>query len=258
MRWLPAAQPPPGVVLPMIAALAAPVPRRQPPASVPDPAAVDLLLETAFTTFRAGFLASQVAAMMRSRASDPVAIEQINRREVAAHRAEAAASAGLARQAHLADAIEIASSPGLTDTVREVTAELQAIPVNDLGLRRHSTSVRVPADQVKTVPGRLHGKPGVARRHEVLPQHGVPDRRPDAAEAAGARPRPDRSASQRDPDQPPRQRRAPPVDRPVPGRAGGGQNRRFTRSGPSCRGSTSPKDFTGSPSATGYPMKNPW
>jgi hypothetical protein len=140
---------PPGVVLPMIAALAAPVPRRQPPASVPDPAAVDLLLETAFTTFRAGFLASQVAAMMRSRASDPVAIEQINRREVAAHRAEAAASAGLARQAHLADAIEIARARGLTDTVREVTAELQAIPVNDLGLRRHSTSVRVPADQVE-------------------------------------------------------------------------------------------------------------
>ena len=79
----------PGVVLPMIAALAAPVPRRQPPASVPDPATVDLLLETALTTFRAGFLASQVAAMIRARASDPVAIEQINRREVAAHRAEA-------------------------------------------------------------------------------------------------------------------------------------------------------------------------
>jgi hypothetical protein len=139
----------PGVVLPMIAALAAPVPRRQPPASVPAPAAVDLLLETAFTTFRAGFLASQVAAMMRARASDPVAIEQINRQEVAAHRAEAAASAGLARQAHLADAIEIARARGLTDLVREVTAELQAIPFRDLGLRRHSTSVRVPADQVE-------------------------------------------------------------------------------------------------------------
>lgn len=67
--------------------------------------------------------------MMRSRASDPVAIEQINRREVAAHRAEAAASAGLARQAHLADAIEIARARELTDVVREVTAELQAIPV---------------------------------------------------------------------------------------------------------------------------------
>ena len=144
----------PGVVLPMIAALAAPVPRRQPSASVPDPATVDLLLETAFTTFRAGFLASQVAAMMRARASDPVAIEQINRREVAAHRAEAKASAGLARQAHLADAIEIARARGLTDLVREVTAELQAIPVRDLGLRRHSTSVRVPADQVERF---LHG-----------------------------------------------------------------------------------------------------
>jgi hypothetical protein len=92
--------------------------------------------------------------MMRSRTSDPVTIEQINRREVAAHRAEAAASAGLARQAHLADAIEIARARGLSDVVREVTAELQAIPVNDLGLRRHSTSVRVPADQVERF---LHG-----------------------------------------------------------------------------------------------------
>jgi hypothetical protein len=35
-----------------------------------------------------------------------------------------------------------------------VTAELQAIPVKDLGLRRHSTSVRVPADQVERF---LHG-----------------------------------------------------------------------------------------------------
>jgi hypothetical protein len=144
----------PSVVLPMIAALAAPAARRQPPASVPDAAVVDLLLETAFTTFRAGFLASQVAAMMRACASDPVAIELINRREVAAHRAEAAASAGLARQAHLAGAIEIARARGLTDVVREVTAELQAIPVKDLGLRRHSTSVRVPADQVERF---LHG-----------------------------------------------------------------------------------------------------
>ena len=38
--------------------------------------------------------------------------------------------------------------------VREVTAELQAIPVRDLGLRRHSTSIRVPADQVERF---LHG-----------------------------------------------------------------------------------------------------
>lgn len=139
----------PGVVLPMIAALAAAPTRRQPPATIPDPAVVDLLLETAFTTFTAGFLASQVAAMMRARTSDPVKIEQINRREVSAYRAEAAASAGLARQAHLTQAIEIARARGLMDVVREITAELQAIPVGDLGLRSHSTSVRVPSDQVE-------------------------------------------------------------------------------------------------------------
>lgn len=139
----------PGVVLPMMAALAVPATARQPLASVPDTAAVDLLLETAFTTFKAGYLASQVAAMMRARTSDPAVIEQINQREVSAHRAEAAASGGLARQSHLAHAIEIAKARGLTDTVREVTAELQAIPVKELGLKRHSTSVRVPADQVE-------------------------------------------------------------------------------------------------------------
>lgn len=86
---------------------------------------------------------------MRARTSDPVVTEQINRREVSAHRAEAAASAGLARQAHLAQAIEIARARGLTDMVREMTAERQAIPVRDLGLKSHSTSVRVPADQVE-------------------------------------------------------------------------------------------------------------
>jgi hypothetical protein len=139
----------PGVVLPMIAALAASALRRQPPASVPDAAAVDLLLETAFSTFKDGYLASQLAAMMRARTSDPAVIEQINRREVSAHRAEAASSAGLARQAHLAQAVEIARARGLTDMVREVIAELQAIPVKDLGLRSHSTSVRVPPDQIE-------------------------------------------------------------------------------------------------------------
>ena len=144
----------PGVVLPMIAALAASALRRQPPASVPDAAAVDLLLETAFTTFNDGYLASQIAAMMRARTSDPAVIEQINRREVSAHRAEAASSAGLARQMHLAQAIETARARGLTDLVREVTAELQAIPVKDLGLKSHSTSVRVPPDQVERF---LHG-----------------------------------------------------------------------------------------------------
>ncbi len=139
----------PGVVLPMIAALAASALRRQPPAGVPDAAAVDLLLETAFTTFKDGYLASQIAAMMRARTSDPAVIEQINRREVPAHRAEAASSAGLARQMNLAQAVETARARGLTDLVREVTAELQAIPVKDLGLKSHSTSVRVPPDQVE-------------------------------------------------------------------------------------------------------------
>jgi len=139
----------PGVVLPMIAAVAAPAARRQPPGSVPDPAVLDLLLEAAFARFPDGHLASQMAAMMRARTRDPVRIEEISRREVSAHLAEAVSSAGLARQMHLGQAIEIARAHGLTDLVRQATAELQSIPVTDLGLRRHSTSVRVPPDQVE-------------------------------------------------------------------------------------------------------------
>jgi hypothetical protein len=50
---------------------------------------------------------------------------------------------------HLSQAVEIARARGLTDMVREVTAELQAIPVKDLGLKSHSTSVRVPPDQLE-------------------------------------------------------------------------------------------------------------
>jgi Domain of unknown function (DUF4209) len=139
----------PGVVLPMIAALAAPPIRRQPPASVPNDSAIDQLLETAFITFKDGYLASQMAVMMRARTSDPAEIERINRREVSAYRVEASSSAGLARQAHLAQAVEIARARGLADLVKEVTAELQAIPIKDLGLKSHSTSVRVPPDQVE-------------------------------------------------------------------------------------------------------------
>jgi hypothetical protein len=144
--------PRPGYVLPMIAAVAAKPTRAQQdraPETIPDSATVDRLLEAAFTTFTADYLASQITSLMRARTSDPAEIEEINRREVPAHLTAAAATAGMARQFHLQHAIKTARSRGLPDLVRQATAELQQIPVKDLGLKRSSSSIRVPRDQVE-------------------------------------------------------------------------------------------------------------
>jgi hypothetical protein len=117
--------------------------------SVPDSAAVSRLLETAFAIFNESYLASQIAALARARTSDPAEIEAINRREVAAHLAEAATATGMAKQFHLQQAIIIARSRGLPDLVRLATADLQRIPVKDLGLKTMSSSVRIPRDQLE-------------------------------------------------------------------------------------------------------------
>jgi hypothetical protein len=124
---LSAGQPKAGVVLPVLAAVAARPAREQEeqaPKTMTDPAAISRLSEAAFAAFKASFLASQVALIMRARASDAAEIEQINRREIAAYQAEAAGSNGLI-QTHLLDAIRIARDRGLTDLARQITAERQ-------------------------------------------------------------------------------------------------------------------------------------
>jgi Domain of unknown function (DUF4209) len=142
----------PGVVLPMLAAVAAKPTRsqvKQAPESILDPVAVGRLLDTALVTFKDGYLASQIASLMRGRTDDPAEIEKIDRREVAAYLDEADASSGMAKQSHLQNAINISRARGLTDLARQATAQLQAIPVKDLGLKRSSSSIRVPRDQVE-------------------------------------------------------------------------------------------------------------
>jgi hypothetical protein len=142
----------PGAVLPMIAAVAAKPTRgqaRQAPQTVPDPVMVGALLDTAFRAYPDSYLASQVASMMRAQTSDPAQLEAISRREVGAYLAEAAATTGMARQMHLQGAIKIARDRGITDLARQATAELQAIPVKDLGLKRSSSTIRVPRDQIE-------------------------------------------------------------------------------------------------------------
>ncbi|HUZ25377.1 MAG TPA: hypothetical protein VMV07_16600 [Streptosporangiaceae bacterium] len=99
----------------MIAAVAAKPVRdqaRQAPEAIPDPVAVGQLLDTAFATYRAGYLASQITSLMRARTDDPAAVAEIGRREVTAHLDEAEASSGLAKQSHLQEAIRIARERG--------------------------------------------------------------------------------------------------------------------------------------------------
>jgi hypothetical protein len=115
----------------------------------PEPSIVSQLLETAFVTFTDGYLASQIASMMRSRTDDAAVLEEISRQEVAAYLAEADASTGMAKQTHLQNAIKIARARGLTDMARQATAQLQAIPVKELGLKSSSWSIRMPRDQVE-------------------------------------------------------------------------------------------------------------
>jgi hypothetical protein len=136
-----------GIALPMLAAAAA-KPTRKQAREAPEPAqyqeSVSRLLETAFTVFHLGFQVSYVAEMMRGRAGDAADLERINRREVEAYLAQAAATTGLARQSHLQDAARIARDRGFPDLVRQAAAELQAIPKKDLGLQKFSWSVRLP------------------------------------------------------------------------------------------------------------------
>jgi hypothetical protein len=142
----------PGVVLPMIAAVAAKPVRnqiKQAPETIPDPAVVAQLLDTALATYKDGYLASQITSLMRARTDDPAAVAEIDRREVTAHLDEAEASSGMAKQLHLQEAISIARARGLMHLARHATAHLQAIPVKDLGLKRSSSSFRIPRDYIE-------------------------------------------------------------------------------------------------------------
>jgi hypothetical protein len=142
----------PGVVLPMLAALAAKPVRSQvmqAPETIPDPAVIGRLLDTAFATFKDGYLASQIASLMRARTDDPAEAAEIDRREVMAYLDEADASSRMAKQFHLQHAISMSRARGLTELARQATARLQAIPAKDLGLKAFSSSIRVPRDQIE-------------------------------------------------------------------------------------------------------------
>jgi hypothetical protein len=134
----------PGVVLPMLAALAqGPVGADR--HGLPDPIEVNKLLERAAQSFSRGYLASEVADYRRSRARDQVAFEAIAREEVAAYFREADASATPAvRMFHLEAAAKVARARGLPDLVRNATAAMQQIKPSELGLERFTASSPLP------------------------------------------------------------------------------------------------------------------
>jgi hypothetical protein len=76
----------------MLAAVAAKPVRgqvKQAPETIPDSAVIGRLLDSAFATFKDGYLASQITSPMRARTDDPAEIAEIDRREVTAYRDEA-------------------------------------------------------------------------------------------------------------------------------------------------------------------------
>lgn len=142
-----------GIVLPLLGALATmpkkPKGSRASSSSAGDDACIDMLLDEAWRAYREGWLVSELARHMRSRAQTPAEIEAINRREVQAYIDEAMTRPGLVRSSILETAVAIARAHGLTDLVERATALLQAIPKSDLGLVTMSTSVSIPTDYIE-------------------------------------------------------------------------------------------------------------
>lgn len=136
---------PPGIVFPMLSAIAVGPPAG---ASSPvDPLDVDGLLERSASIFRRGDLASALAEIRRGRAATPEALERISRDEVEAwmEDAEAAGDAG-ARLSHLETAARIATTRMLPDLRERAAAALQRMDPSELGMEKLRTSISIPRD----------------------------------------------------------------------------------------------------------------
>ncbi|GAA3450576.1 hypothetical protein GCM10018962_24090 [Dactylosporangium matsuzakiense] len=134
----------PGVVLPMLAALAAgPLEVKGTPTV--DPLDVDGLLRQAAEDCHDGRHASEIARLRRPRTSDPVAREAIAREEVAAcFRSADAAPQAAVRMIRLEEAAQIAKKRSLPDLERVAAAGMQAIKPADLGFQVVSASEPLP------------------------------------------------------------------------------------------------------------------
>lgn len=138
----------PGVVLPMLAALCAKPTAARVRNGTPSarPAQVDKLLEAAFAMYRADHLQEEIAKLMRARAGTLAERVAVDRRLGESLLEIAEEKSGLAKQAALMKAIDIARARGLPDLTAEGTRRLQGIRANELELQRLSVTVPMPAD----------------------------------------------------------------------------------------------------------------
>ncbi|HEX8627160.1 MAG TPA: hypothetical protein VF755_03190, partial [Catenuloplanes sp.] len=131
----------PGILLPVLGALAQGPLRARRAAAAPDPIDVDDLLARAAVACRRGRDAATVARYRRGRTQDPAELQAIAGEEVAGYlRAADAAPQPAVRMLRLRDAAATARDRGLADLERDTVAAMQTINPADLGLQTVTAS----------------------------------------------------------------------------------------------------------------------
>jgi len=141
-----------GVLVPLLAAAVAPLRRKQP--LRPDAEAVraraDAALDRALDAYaHRGDLARELTDLLRGRTDDPVALANIDRREVQIHLDDAASHEGGRRQAALVEAIAVARDRGLDEMRDDATRQLQAMRPPDLAMQTIRSTVSLPLDVIE-------------------------------------------------------------------------------------------------------------
>jgi hypothetical protein len=139
----------PGLLLPLLKAIARGPLTPQGEAVSDDPVDVDSLLQETMGLYQDGYQVSHVAGIIRSRQPDLEMLEAVNRREVEAYLAQSESGPLLLRQTRLVEAIEVAKRRGLHDMADEATAALQRIDPSQLGMQRFRNSVELPPGPVE-------------------------------------------------------------------------------------------------------------
>ena len=158
----------PGLLLPLLKALARGPLAVKGTAAAADPIDVDLFLQAAMGLYPEGYLVSQVADLVRSRRPDSEVLDAVNRQEVDAYLAEANAGPALLRQTRLTDAIEVSSSPGPARRCKAGhgrATRYRPVPTRIATVHRFERGATRPGRRMALG---LYPFVGVARRHSLL------------------------------------------------------------------------------------------
>ncbi len=140
----------PGILLPVLGALAQGPLRAKKAAAAPDPIDVDDLLAQAAEECRRGRDAATVAQYRRGRTQDPAELQAIAREEVAGYLRDAeAAPQPAVRMLRLRDAAATARDRGLADLERDTVTAMQNINPAELGLQTVTASSTMPPHVVQ-------------------------------------------------------------------------------------------------------------